>query len=208
LGRTNFYRLEWEQKVSGTTIKGAAWSSGKGNFVGYGPIAPSKVKTRQLALLPAASALVLSGGIADVFYSDTNSLAADVKSFTKTNASTVNGFDCYVLAGEENHLSLLVWVNKTTFLINQIELTLGGKMDPAELKKLPSAERNQMMALSKIKGTVTETYDNIHTNQSLLASSFETTYQAPAATGGAQSERPGTMAGKLANPRRGRAQPQ
>ncbi len=209
LGRTNNYRLEWEQKVSGTTIKGAAWSAGKGNFVGYGPVAPSKVKTRQAALLPAESALLLSSGIADIFYSDTNSLAADVKSFTKTNGPSLNtGQDCYVLAGEENHLSLLVWIDKKNFLISQIELTLGGKMDPAELKKLPSAERNQMMTFLKLKGSVTETYDNIHTNQNLLASSFESSYQPPANVPGAQSQRPGTMAGQLANPRRGRSQPQ
>jgi hypothetical protein len=209
LGRTNNYRLEWEQKASGTTIKGAAWSAGKGNFVGYGPVPPSKVKTRELALQPAGSALLLSDGIAEIFFSDTNSLTTEAKSFTKTNGPSLNnGQDCYVLTGEQNHLSFLVWVNKKTFLINQIELDLGAgvKMDPAELKKLPSAERNQMMALSKIKGTVTETYDNIHTNQNLLASSFESTYQPPANTAGAQPQ--GSMAGKLANPRRGRAQPQ
>jgi hypothetical protein len=207
LGRTNNYRLEWEQKVSGTTIKGAAWSSGKGNFVGYGPVAPSKVKTRELALKPAGDSLILSGGIAEVFYSETNSLAAEAKSFTKTNGPSLNnGQDCYVLTGEQNHLSVLIWVNKKNFLINQLEVTLGGKIEPEELKKLPSAERNQMMALSKIKGTVIETYDNIHTNQNLLASAFESAYQPPANQPGAQPQ--GSMAGKLANPRRGRGQPQ
>jgi len=210
LGRTNNYRLEWEQKASGTTIKGAAWSSGKGNFVGYGPIAPTKVKTRELALQPAAAALILSAGIAELFYSETNSLAAEAKSFTKTNGPSLNnGQDCYVLTGEQNHMNFMVWVNKRNFLINQIELTLGeGKMDPAELKKLPAAERNQMIALSKIKGTVTETYDNIHTNQNLPAASFESVYQPPANPAAGQSQRAGTMAGQLANPRRGRSQPQ
>jgi hypothetical protein len=206
LGRTNNYRLEWEQTSAGTTIKGAAWSSGKGNFVGYGPVAPGKVKTRQLALLPAASSFILSGGIADIFYSDTNNLAADVKDFTKTNGASLNGQDCYVLAGEQNHLSVLVWVNKKTFLINQIEVTLSGKIDQAELKKLPVAERNVMVTMSKIKGTITETYDNIRTNQNLLASTFETAYRPPANPAAAPSQRPSSMAGQLANPRRNRGQ--
>jgi len=210
LGRTNNYRLEWEQTSAGATVKGAAWSAGKGNFVGYGPVAPNKVKTRQLALLPAASALVLSGGIADVFYAETNSLATDVKDFTKTNGASLNGQDCYVLAGEQNHMGVLVWVNKSNFLINQIEVTLGGAMDPAELKKLPVAERNVMTTLSKLKGTITETYSNIRSNQNLLASSFETAYRPPAnaAAAAAPSQRPSSMAGQLANPRRRGPQPQ
>jgi hypothetical protein len=210
LGRTNNYRLEWEQNSAGTTIKGAAWSSGKGNFVGYGPVAPSKVKTRQLALLPVASSLILSGGIAEVFYAETNNLAADVKDFTKTNGASLNGLDCYVLTGEQNHLGVLVWVNKSNFLINQIEVTLGGAIDPAELKKLPLAERNLMTTLSKLKGTITETYSNIRSNQNLLASSFETAYRPPAnAAAAAPSQPPSSMAGQLANPRRNRRpQPQ
>jgi hypothetical protein len=204
LGRTNSYRLEWEQKASGSTLKGAAWSSGKGNFVGYGPVAPSKVKSRQLALLPAEASLVLSGGIADVFFSETNSMAVEAKDFTKTNGPSLEGQECYVLAGEQNHLSLLVWVNKSTFLINQIEVILGGPVDPAELKKLPVAQRNLMATLSKLKGTIIETYTNIRTNQNLMASTFETSYQPPANPSQPQP----SMAGQMANPRRRKGQPQ
>jgi hypothetical protein len=207
LGRTNNYRLEWEQKANGTAIKGAAWSSGKGNFVGYGSVAPSKVKSRQLALFPATSSLILSSVVADIFYADTNSLAAAVKDFTKTNGPSLNGVDDYVLIGEENHQSILVWINKSTFLINQIEVNLGGKMDEAELKQLPAAQRNLMRTMSKLKGSITETYDNIHTNQNLLAASFETSFQPTANPAAAASQRPSSMAGQLANPRRRRGGP-
>jgi hypothetical protein len=34
-----------------------------------------------------------------------------------------------------------------------------------------------MLALSKLKGTITETYDSIQTNQNLLASAFEAALQ-------------------------------
>jgi hypothetical protein len=209
LGRTNNYRLEWEQTSSGKTVKGAAWSAGKGNFIGYGPYPPSKVKTREDALLPAgANFFLLSDAIAELFFSDTNSLAAEAKDFTKTNGPSVNGKDCYVLAGEQNHQSVVMWVTKDGFLISQIQVTLGGAIPDAELKKLPSTQRNAMMILSKVKGTVTETYDNIQTNQNLLASAFESPYK-PNANGDAQPQpqrpqRASSMAGQLTNPKRPR----
>jgi hypothetical protein len=107
-------------------------------------------------------------------------------------------------------MGVLVWVNKSTFLINQIEVTLGGTVDPAELKKLPVSERKMMETMSKLKGTITETYSNIRSNQNLLASSFETAYRPPANAGpaAAPSQRPSSMAGQLANPRRRGPQPQ
>jgi hypothetical protein len=209
LGRTNNYRLEWEENASGKEIKGAAWSSGKGNFVGYGPYAPGKVKTRQLALAPAESAFILSGGIAELFFSDTNSFAGLSKDFTKTNGPGLDTHGGYVLAGEVNHLGVLLWVDKSTFLITQIEGVLGGKIDDAELKKLPSAERNQAKMLSMLKGTITESYSNIQTNQNLLASAFETAYKPDANPSARPSKRASSMAGQLTQPRRSRTpQPQ
>jgi hypothetical protein len=206
LGRTNNYRLEWEQTVSGNTIKGAAWSSGKGNWVGYGPIPPTKLKTRESALQPAVSALILSGGIVELFFSDTNSMAADAKDFTKTNESNLNGIACYALIGEQNHVSIQLWINKSSFLIIQIAVTLPMKIEPEELRKLPTDQRNVMTAMSKLKGTVTETYDNIRTNQNLLASAFETSFKPSANPAG--SSQTSSMAGQMANPRRKARQPQ
>jgi hypothetical protein len=205
LGRTNYYRLEWEQSIGGKITKGAAWSAGKGNFVGYGPYPPSKVKTREDALLPASTGFyVLSGIVAELFFSETNDLAAQSKEFTKTNAPSVNGQDYYALTGEANHQTVLVWVNKNTFLIAEIQVVLGGTIPPEELKKYPSAQRNAMMAMSKLKGSITETYDNIQTNRNLLASAFESPYQPSANPNGQQmqSQRPTSMAGQLTNPGR------
>jgi hypothetical protein len=209
LGRTNNYRLEWEQNIAGKMTKGAAWSAGKGNFLGYGPYPPSKVKTREEALLPAAASFfLLSGGIAELFFADTNSVAEAAKAFTKTNApNPPNGHDCYALVGEANHQNLVLWVDKGTFLISQIQLTLGGAFPDAELKKLPSAERTAMTTFSKLKGSITETYDNIQTNQNLVASAFESPYKPNANSDGQQQQqqrpaRASSMAGQLTNPRR------
>ena len=211
LGRTNNYRLEWEQSASGKAVKGAAWSVGRGNFVGYGSIPSGKVKTRQAALAPSASFFVLSAGIAELFFSDTNSFAAEAKDFTKTNGPSLNGQECYLLAGEANHQSLLIWVDKSTFLIAQMELILGGKINDAELKKLPSAQRALMTTLSKLKGTVTETYDSIQTNKNLLASAFESSYQpvvSPTGPPAARPKRPSSRAGQLTAPGGRRQRPQ
>jgi hypothetical protein len=207
LGRTNNYRLEWEQKLSGKSVKGAAWSAGKGDFVGYGSNPPNKVKTRQIAMASSAAFFVLSSGIAELFFSDTNSVAAQSQNFTKTNGPGLNGQDCYVLTGEQNHQNLLIWVNKSTFLVSQLEIILGEKIDDAELKKIPSTQRNAMIAMSKLQGTIIETYSGIQTNQNLQASAFESSYR-PTANASARSQRPSSKAGQLANPDGRRQRPQ
>jgi hypothetical protein len=204
LGRTNFYRLEWAQTVAGKKISGAAWNAGKGDFVGYGAVAPRKVKSRQEAMMPAGASFVLSAIIAEAFFGTTNSVVDKSNEFTKTNATRLNGQNCYVLLGTDHHQTFQFWIDKHSFLVAQVELVLGGKMDEAELKKLPSEQRNAMMLMAKMKGTITETYDSIQTNQNLTASAFTATYT-PSAAPVAAPQRPSSMAGRLANPnRRGR----
>jgi hypothetical protein len=207
LGRTNFYRLEWDQKADGKEVKGAAWNSGKGNFVGYGPVPPSKVKTRELALAPATASFLLSGGIAELFFSDTNSFADLAKDFTKTNGPTPTGKPCYMLTGEVNHQGAFIWIDKSSFMIVQLEGILGGALDEAELKKLPSGQRAQAVALSKLKGTVTETYTSILTNQNLVASAFETAFKPAGNATAARAKRGAPTPGSMAQPRRSRGQP-
>jgi hypothetical protein len=207
LGRTNFYRLEWDQNVSGKKISGAAWNAGKGDFVGYGAVAPRKVKSRQEAMMPASASFVLGAVVAETFFSTTNSVVDKSNEFTKTNATKLNGQNCYVLLGTDKFQTFLLWVDKHSFLIAQVEVILGGKMDEAELKKLPSEQRNAMMIMAKLKGTITETYDSVQTNQNLTASAFTASYT-PTVNPAAAPQRPPSMAGRLANPnRRGRTGP-
>ena len=40
MGRPGYYRMEWERILAGMAMKGAAWNSGKGDFVGYDPNPP------------------------------------------------------------------------------------------------------------------------------------------------------------------------
>jgi outer membrane lipoprotein-sorting protein len=152
-----------------------------------------------------ATSFVLSEAIAELFFDTTNSLTDYARDFTKTNGvdANVNGQDCYVLTGEANHQDLLAWVNKKTFLISQIELVLGSKpLTDADVKSLPKDQRAMVLTYSKIKGTVTETYDNIQVNRNLTASAFESSYQPAPSTEPIQRRRPTSMADRLANPRR------
>jgi len=217
LGRTNNFRLDWEQKGSGATLTGSAWNSGKGNFVGYGPYQPTKVKTREAALTPAAEKFfILSPGVAELFFSDTNSFADQATNFTKTNNPNLNAPDSYVLTGDANHVGMLVWVNKQSFLITQIEIFFGEPIDEAEIKKLPSAQRQQLTMLSKLKGTVTETYSSIQVNQHLMASAFESAYKPTgnptarraANQAGSRQNMPGSQAEMLTQPGSRRRRPQ
>jgi hypothetical protein len=151
---------------------------------------------------------VLSIGVAETFFFTTNGIIDKSSEYTKTNGpASLNGQDCYVLIGDVNNQTLLVWVNKKSFLLSQVEVILGGKVDEAELKKLPFAQRNAAMLMAKMKGSVTETYDNIQTNQQLLASAFSTPLK-PAANPGAAPRRPSSRGiGEMANPGR-RSRPQ
>jgi hypothetical protein len=224
LGRTNNYRLEWDQNAAGTMVKGAAWCSGAGNFVGYGPSQPGKVKTRQQALAPTQYPFYLLGtSIVGLFFSDTNSFAEETNNFTKTNSPDLNAQEEYMLTGVANHRSILLWIKKSNFLISKIEVIMSGTIiEEEELQKLPSAERAQTKLLSKIKGDITETYSAVQINQHLLASSFDSPYQPTANPngnrgrnrgnggsigGGAGSDRPGSRAGQLTQPTRRNRQP-
>jgi hypothetical protein len=177
LGRTNFYRMEWERSAGGRVVKGVAWNSGKGDFIGFGQYAPGKVKNRQTAFSTAAdSSGALCAFIAEIFFGETNSLAKHAEVFAKTNGPSINGQSCYVLNGQLNAHNVVLWVDKKTFLIPQIEFDYGGKLDMVTFKTLPLLEREKLTRLSKLKGNVVETYQNMDTNLTLTAASFETTY--------------------------------
>jgi hypothetical protein len=193
LGRTDHYRLEWEQSTDGKKVKGAAWNAGKGNFVGSGASQPSKVKTREAGLATAASFpfFLLDGQLAEAFFSTSNSVAEDAKDFAKTNGPNLNAGENYVLAGEQHHVSMLLWIDKKSFLLTQIKIIFGGApINAAELTNMPPAERNAMMMMAKLKGSITETYSNIRTNQDLLASAFESAYKPDAAPAAARKRAP------------------
>ena len=181
LGRTNFYRLQWEMRASGTPYKGAAWSAGKGDYVGFGPYPATKTRNRQTALATASGASQAQCiALAELFFDDTNSVARLSAAFAKTNgaglATKINGRNCYVLDGEFDAHDLVLWIDKDTFLIPQIQFIFGGKLDETKLKNMPAMQRTQLTTWEKLKGTITETYDAPILDTNLTAAAFETDF--------------------------------
>jgi hypothetical protein len=181
LGRTNLYRVEWELKGSGTPYKGAAWSAGKGDYVGYGPYPAAKERNRQTALATAGTASQAQClTLVQLFFDDTNSVARQAAAFAKTNgpglATKINGRDCYVLDGEFDAHDLVLWIDKENFLIPQIQFVFGGKLDEAKLDSMAPAQRNLLKTWEKLKGTITETYQNPDVDKTLTAATFETEF--------------------------------
>ncbi len=192
LGRTNLYRLEWVLGGGANAYKGEAWSAGKGDFVGYGPYPAAKSKNRQTALATASTASSAQCVVlAQLFFDETNSVARQAAAFAKTNgpnlATKINGRDCYVLDGQFEAHDLVLWIDKETFLIPQIQFIFGGKLDESTLKGVPPAQKAQLMGWAKLKGTITETYENPELNKEMLASAFETEF-APSLTPAMQQQ--------------------
>jgi hypothetical protein len=196
MGRPGYYRMEWERTLAGMAMKGAAWNSGKGDFVGYDPNPPGKVKNRQTAITTAtAASAALCELVMQLFFSDTNNLTTQISAFTRTNGTAISDQDCYILAGELPAHTVLLWVSKSSFLIRQIEFDYGGKIDPLMLKSLPLAQRDLLTRWSKLKGKVVETYDNVESDRTLGASAFESPYTPTAAAAAAPRNRGGQRRG-------------
>jgi hypothetical protein len=51
-------------------------------------------------------------------------------------------------------------------------MNFGNKVDPAELAKLPPAQKAQVEMMEKLKGSITDTFKNIETNITLNPENF------------------------------------
>jgi hypothetical protein len=173
LGRPDYYRLEWEKNVGAQQSKGAAWSAGQGDFVHTGPYT-TKMANWQTALGAAGAASgSLGGNLVGLFFDATNSVATTLKNYSKKDNETLDGRKCYVLAGQVSSQNVLLWIHKNDFLIAQAEIVLGGKLDDAALASLSAGQRQQAEKMSKIKGSIIETYVNIETNKVLNPGDFQ-----------------------------------
>jgi outer membrane lipoprotein-sorting protein len=174
LGRPNFYRMEWERETGPQTVKGSAWSAGKGDFV-QNAGAVTRVKNREMAFKLAAQYSGTMGiYLASSFFDETNGIATALKDFSKTNNETINGHKCYVLTGDVGHQKALLWIHKDDYIIAQAELILGGKFSEADLAGLNGVQKRQAERASKMRGNIMETYDDIETNRQVNAQDFQT----------------------------------
>ncbi len=192
LARPNHYRIDWERQTAAGSLKGSTWSAGAGDFLFVGNQPAVMERNRATALGQAtASSGALSIFIAGLFFNDTNSLGNALQDYARTNDESINGQSCYVLGGSANFQKVLLWVDKKTSLIAQSQIVFPGKIDEASLDDVKIRElltsvngkpatdtavrkkKGELRTAAKIKGTITDTYVNIETNQTMDIAQFQ-----------------------------------
>jgi len=176
---------------SNTTITG--WFVGNGDFLQANnhrvKVASHDSVFSSLNLGASVGVNVGVGEIVRLFTDDaTEGLAKDGLEWSRHRDERIDSQPCYVLAGTVRLQNVLVWVNRKTFLIPQIQVKLDGKtaaadMDDAKIKEALKAQNNgkdpTLLQIATVKnmfkttGTVTETYGNVQTNLTFAATDLQ-----------------------------------
>jgi outer membrane lipoprotein-sorting protein len=124
-------------------------------------------------------------------FADPANLSMIIKDLGQTDDESVNGQDCYTLTAKVIGQKVKVWVDKTTYLIPQWQITLGGAISdadiddafslyesaftnvpPTAMDMIKSQVKTYAPVIAKIRGTLTSTSKNIETNPTLSADDF------------------------------------
>jgi outer membrane lipoprotein-sorting protein len=130
-------------------------------------------------------------------FSDPAQLTKIVKDLGQTEDEPVNGKDCYTLTAKVLGQKIKIWVDKSTYLISQSQITLGGaisdadiddafslvadaytNLPPAQLEMIKPQVKKYTPAMLKIRGTITSTSKHMELNPTLSADDFN--YPVPA----------------------------
>jgi predicted Ser/Thr protein kinase len=131
LGRPDFYRIEWTQKmqaVAGFEMKGAVWNAGDGTFLLTPGGKVTQLLNREQALAVATG---ISGGAAhrvpSLFFKEEslNWLAA-LKNPALLPDELVGGEACHVISAESATGREVIWFTKKDLLLRQIRSTFTG----------------------------------------------------------------------------------
>lgn len=192
LGRTNLYRVDWKRTFGKTNIFGGLWNCGEGDYLLLPNKKYSKVQNREQGMVMLSAMLMGTtvGNVVESFFVHTNSQ----EKLTKEKDESLGGEDCYVLSYNQNGIKAKVWVSKASFLIQQTQILFGelvSEAAPAEnAAPPPSSRRNKRRGaaarqvqqadasdpaamISKIKGSILETWKNIQTNQPISTVSYK-----------------------------------
>ena len=223
LGRPDNFRIVVNQHVGATTMSLIGWSTGKGY---YRMVNNSRITDSSRGAALSGVGAAGTAFMAMLFFNDADGLPGYAGTeWSQTKGAAIPGQPCYVLAGKMFFQDVLVWVNKQTYLIPRVQIVLGGNtnalgMDDAKIKEALAAAKNgqaatpaeitqfkaQMKMASQIKGTITETYQDIQTNVDMALAEFEPpSSAAPAARGPRAGAGAGPAAGGAAPPAGGRA---
>jgi hypothetical protein len=197
LARPDLYRIEGTSKTAAgrmsMTNTTATWSSGKTNYtlmmIGGGAYKNfTTVADRKTALMTSAQSGGLAMAIPQLFFDETEMMGNLIKDWGQTGDESLNGQDCYTLTAKMLGQKLKIWVSKTSYMILQSQITLGGPVsdadinaafdtfnttaDPVQTAQQKAQVKQQAAMITKIRGTVTETYDNVEANKIFATDDF------------------------------------
>ena len=155
----------------------ALWSADKGMFM-FSDSHQRGVPATYMQL-PNTTAAAASGATEQArkmqqLFSDPAQLTKIIKDLGQTEDEPVNGQDCYTLTAKVLGQKVKIWVDKSTYLISQSQITLGGAISdadiddafslaaagitnvpPAQLDGIKTTVKQYTPAMTKIRGTIT-----------------------------------------------------
>ena len=124
-------------------------------------------------------------------FGDPAQLTKIIKDLGQTDDEPVNGHDCYTLTAKVLGQKVKIWVDKSTYLISQSQITLGGairdadiddafslvsvgftNVPPQQLDMIKAQVKKYTPAMTKIRGVITSTTKDIELNPTLSADDF------------------------------------
>jgi hypothetical protein len=199
LGRPNMYCLQGTAtskagRQSTTNIM-AVWSLGETNYslmlMGGGAYRNyTTVKDRNTALMGGAGQpSVLAITIMSLFYNDLNDkMEKLVQDWGQTEDESIGGQDCSTVTAKFFGQKFKLWISKNNYMILQSQVTLGAPVSDADIDAAMNAfdtqtnaeqiakdkaqAKQQMQMMTKIRGTITDTYSDVEANPTLGADDF------------------------------------
>jgi outer membrane lipoprotein-sorting protein len=185
------------------TITFALWSADKGTFEFMDAHQGAASATYYMQIADAGAVNTTSQQVTEQarnlqqLFGDPAQLTKIIKDLGQTEDEPVNGHDCCTLTAKVLGQKVKIWVDKSTYLISQSQITLGGaisdadiddafslvaagftNLPPAQLDMIKPQVKKYAPAMLKIRGTITSTSKNMELNPTLSADDFN--YPVPA----------------------------
>lgn len=180
-----------------------SWSPGETNYLYYrmnnGSVKRfTTVKDRGAALMSGGQPSLLALGAMQLFFNDAGNTPKLIQDLGQTADDPVNGQDCYTLTAKIFGQKLKIWVSKSNYMILQSQLTLGAPVSDADLDaafdafntktnmtanqlaKAKAQAKQQAAMMTKLRGTITDTCDDLQSNPALTDDDFQ--YRVPRGT--------------------------
>lgn len=180
-----------------------SWSPGQTNYLFYRMNNGTfkrfvTVKDRNTSLMSGGQPSLLALGAMQLFFNDSGNTPKLIQDLGQTEDASINGQDCYTLTAKLFGQKLKMWVSKSTYMILQSQLTIGAPVSDADLDaafdsfntktnmtaaamaKQKAQAKQQLAMMTKIRGTITDTCDDVQPNPSLSDDDFS--YQVPRGT--------------------------